>query len=233
MISSILSLSKLSILINRTPHGYFSCSRGVRQGDPLFPLLFCLAEEAFIRWIDHYIDMGYLTTHRKLSRHLLYADDILIFLEATRANRRCIKSLLDGYGSLSGQMFSPPNSSIFYSPTASHNLICDVTEITSISIGSLPFKYLGVLIFKGSPKVEHLLPIADSIIQIFSRWRGHILSLAGRHCLINSVIASSLVHTMMIYRWPKSLLYHLEVAIRSYLWTGDTNRKGFCNVDWK
>lgn len=55
---------------------------------------------------------------------------------------------------------------------------------------------------------------------------GHTLSLAGRCCLINNVISSSLVHTMMVYRWPKSLLHRIEVAIRSYLWMGDINKKG-------
>lgn len=63
--------------------------------------------------------------------------------------------------------------------------------------------------------------------------RSYSLSLAGRHCLINSVIASSMVHTMMIYRWLKTLLHRLEVAIHSYLWMGYTNKKGFSNVDWK
>lgn len=112
-------------------------------------------------------------------------------------------------------------------------LVHYINDITFISIGSLSIKDLGVPIFKGAPKVEHLSPITDSIIQIFSRWRGHSLSLAGRCCLINSVIASSLVHSMMIYRWSKTLLHRLEVETRSYLLMGDTNRKGFCNVDWK
>lgn len=104
---------------------------------------------------------------------------------------------------------------------------------TSISTGSLPFRYLRVPVFRGAPKVEHLSPIVDSIINIFSRWRGQTLSLAGHRCLINSVIASSLVHTMMVYRWPKTLLHHMETAIRSYLWTGDASKKGFSNVNWK
>lgn len=103
MISNILDSTKLSILINGTPYGYFGCSRGVRQGDPLSPLLFCLAEDALIRWIDYYIDIGRLSVHKKLPRHLIYADDVLIFLQATRANGRCIKSLLHDYGALSGQ----------------------------------------------------------------------------------------------------------------------------------
>lgn len=43
LIASILSSANLSILVNGSPHGYFTCSRGVRQGDALSPLLFYMA----------------------------------------------------------------------------------------------------------------------------------------------------------------------------------------------
>lgn len=42
-IKVILKSAKLSISINGHSVGYFSCKRGVRQEDPLSPLLFCLA----------------------------------------------------------------------------------------------------------------------------------------------------------------------------------------------
>jgi len=48
-INSILNSARLSVSINGKLHGFFSCSRGVRKGDPLSPLLFCLAEEVISR----------------------------------------------------------------------------------------------------------------------------------------------------------------------------------------
>lgn len=231
MVRNILHSARLSILINGTPHDFFSCSRGVRQGDPLSPLLFCLAEEALIRWLDYSTSASDITVHKKLPRHLFYVDDVMIFVEATRANGRNITRILGHYGNLSGQKFSAPKSSIFFGPSATPSFKRYITRCTSISAGSLSFTYLGVPIFRGAPKVEHLAPTVDLIINKFNKWHGHTLSLVGRRCLINSVIVSSLVHTMMAYRWPKTLLHRLKVAIRSYLWTGVINKKGFSNVD--
>lgn len=42
-----------------------------------------------------------------------------------------------------------------------------------------------------------------------------MLSLAGRVCLVNSVIVSSLTHSMMIYRWPRSHLKSMDNAMRN------------------
>ncbi|KAL8465119.1 hypothetical protein ACS0TY_034572 [Phlomoides rotata] len=96
---------------------------------------------------------------------------------------------------------------------------------TGVSISSLPFDYLGVPIFRGASKVHRLSRLADSVIYKFSRWKGSTLSLAGRKCLINSVIVASLVHSMMVYRWPRSLLKKVDTAMRNFLWKGNIATK--------
>lgn len=72
------------VLVNGTPHGYFAWKRGVRQGDPLSPILFCLAEEVLSRAISLAVANGKLNLMigskgvRMLS-HSLYADDVKLF----------------------------------------------------------------------------------------------------------------------------------------------------------
>jgi hypothetical protein len=48
----------MSISINGGQKGYFKCLRGVRQGDPLYPILFCLAEEVLSRGISNMVQEG-------------------------------------------------------------------------------------------------------------------------------------------------------------------------------
>lgn len=87
-IHTILLSAKLSISINGKSEGYFSCSRGVRQGDPLSPLLFCLAEEVLSRGISQLVSAGKIqlikgNISQAIPSHILYADDVMLFCKGT------------------------------------------------------------------------------------------------------------------------------------------------------
>ena len=83
-ILAILNSARLSILVNGKAVGFFACSREVRQGDPLSPLLFCLAEEVLSRALSSSVVRGRLTPMSycrgtTFPTQVLYADDIMIF----------------------------------------------------------------------------------------------------------------------------------------------------------
>ncbi|KAL8513125.1 hypothetical protein ACS0TY_019345 [Phlomoides rotata] len=237
MVKVILTSARLSILFNGSPHGYFGCTRGVRQGDPLSPLLFCIAEDVLARLIDRVVYHRYFHPAFALNRfccptYLLYAGDVLVFCKASRGNARCLKRILDIYVGLSGQVFNPDKSKAYFGKHVSSLNKADFRATLNICYAALPFTYLGVPLFRGDPKAAHLRSTTDRIISKFVGWKGSSLSLAGRACLINSVIVSSLVHSMMIYRWPRSLLNKVDKPMRNFLWTGSTEKIGFCTVNW-
>ena len=104
-ISQIFKSTQISILINGSSHGYFKCSRGVRKGNPLSPLLFVLAEDFLSRYLARLVNRGELismtSTHSCLApSHFLYTDDVFLFARASDSNMRAIMDAFNRYGVL-------------------------------------------------------------------------------------------------------------------------------------
>ncbi|KAK9930542.1 hypothetical protein M0R45_027578 [Rubus argutus] len=206
-IRTILASAKLSILFNGSPVGFFSCSRGVRQGDPLSPLLFCLAEEVLSRGIVKLVSSG---------------------------NKDGLKNLLDfidEYGFNSGQLVNKTKSQVFLGKFALTRRPL-IYKWLGIPIGALPFTYLGVPIFSGRPKRLHFQGLADKVKSRFPQWRGSSLSMAGRVTLVKSVINSMLSHSFFVYAWPQTVLVDLRRWVRNFIWSGNVLTGGFSTVAW-
>jgi hypothetical protein len=80
-----VSSVRFSILVNGSPNGFFGSSRGLRQGDPLSPLLFVFVVEALSQMISAAVQGGLLEGFKVGNTsisHCLFADDTLIFCNA-------------------------------------------------------------------------------------------------------------------------------------------------------
>jgi len=140
-ISTILCLAMFSIRINGNLVGFFPCSRGVRQGDSLSPLLFCLAEEVLSRGLSKLVSdkkilhmaspSGFLTPS-----HILYVDDIFIFRRVDNKSLRNLSIFLKTYGDFSGQYVNNSKSS-FFTMDNSARFVTKIQRILSCSHGCL------------------------------------------------------------------------------------------------
>ena len=84
MIWRLISNNWYSVLINGKCCGYFTSNRGVRQGDPLSPLLYIIATEILSRNLSFMHETCPLLRYSSISdgpiiSHLSYADVMIIF----------------------------------------------------------------------------------------------------------------------------------------------------------
>jgi len=125
-----------------------------------------------------------------------------------------------------------PHKSSFYAGSILNSRINQISNMTGFNIGSLPFTYLGVPIFKGKAKIAYFQPIVDNIKLKLSAWKASLLSIVGRVQLVKSVIHSMLLHCITIYSWPVNLIKDLEKWMRKFIWSGDVNKRKLVIVAW-
>ena len=85
-IKACVTSVRFSVLVNGSPKGFFGCSRGLRQEDPLSPLLFLLIMEVLSRLLKKTkkcnlirgFHVGDVNAVGVRISHLLFADDTLI-----------------------------------------------------------------------------------------------------------------------------------------------------------
>ena len=88
-------------------------------------------------------------------------------------------------GDLSGQKVNWNKSELFLGGNIPSIRASQLRASIGMCSGSLPFNYLGVPIFFGTPKSRWLKPVADRILSKFDAWKGSTLSMAGCLALIN------------------------------------------------
>lgn len=209
----------------------------MRQGDPLSPLLFCIAEEVLSRGISKLVEDGkvkQMSAARQVlvPSHCFYADDLMLYCKANTSSLEHLKDLFVKYAACSGQIINNRKSSI-HAGGISDMRLENMVQLLGFSVGSLPFTYLGAPIFKGRSKASYFQPIADRIKVKLSAWKASLLSIAGRVQLVKSVVQSMLIHTMTVYSWPISLLREIEKWIKNFIWSGDINKRKLVTVAWK
>ncbi|KAL6570158.1 hypothetical protein OROMI_014672 [Orobanche minor] len=234
-IKSCVSNCWFSILVNGQSAGFFKSDRGIRQGDPLSPLIFAIAADYFSRSIDKMFDrnptMFYKIKKKVKITHLAYADDILIFLNATKKNLHLLNNCLTHYENVSGQKVNNFKSNfIMYKPTP--QVANWVQRISGFKNATLPVMYLGVPLWKGFQSFEMCSPLISKIKIKLLNWNHHLLSTGGRLGLIKSVLNSIAFFSLQVLKPPENVIIALERIFNKFLWGTSDNRRRLHWAAW-
>ena len=221
--------------MNGSPSAEFLPQKGLRQGDPLSPLLYNIVAEALnglmSQALEKRIYKGFLVGINRVEVSI-HADDTIFFGEATMENVRAIKAILRAFELVSGLKINFATSSFgaFGVPdqwkiVAANYLNC--------SLMSFPFTYLGVPIGANPRRSQTWDPIISKCERKLAKWKQKHLSFGGRVTLIKSMLTSIPIYFLSFFRVPKKVVDKLVRLQRNFLWGGGHDQNKIAWIKWE
>ena len=225
--------------MNGSPVGFFGSSRGLRQGDPLSPLLFLLIMEVLSRMMKKTEDCGLLRGFRVgptnsigvCISHLLFADDTILFCDASRDQLLSIRLALTYFQAFSGLEVNVGKSKIV--PVGEVGNIDALAAILRCRVGSLPLTYLGMLLGTPYKTASMWNPILERMEKKLSGWKHLYLSKGGRLTLVKSTLSSLPTYYLSLFVIPVAVADRLEHIQRKFLWGSSEECFKYPLVAWE
>ena len=211
------------ILINGDPTSVIRPSRGIRQGDPLSPYMFLLCTEGLHSLLHQAEVAGHIcgvSICKKGPRltHLFFADDSLIFCQASMLECQKIQSLLSCYEKASGQLLNMHKTSLFFSKSTHPNTLNQIKVSLGVQEVKQCEKYLGLPTLIGKNKKASFRYIKQRVWAKLQGWKEQLLSQAGREVLLKAVIQAIPTYAMSCFKLPITLCNEIESLIKKFWW---------------
>jgi hypothetical protein len=236
MIKQVTQNGSVGVKVNEVEGDFFLTGKGLRQGDPLAPLLFNTVVDVFSRMLVKGANAGLI---RGLCPSLIpggvislqYADDTLLFLENNREVAINFKWILTCFEQLSGMRINYHKSELIGINIDSVDM-SPFLEIFQCVEGHFPIKYLGLPLHFEKLKREELQPLVDSLLKRLSGWRGKLLSIEARRLLIQTVLASIPIYMLSFFKFPKWALKLINTQLSHCLWSDEEGNRKIHLANW-
>jgi hypothetical protein len=147
LISLIWSSTTSRILLNGRLGKPIKHARGLRQGDPLSPMLFILAMDPLQKLLDKATEASLLSpigASPVKMRTSLYADDAVMFLRSIASDVSNLQHLLCEFGKATGLCTNFMKSKVFLIRCEASNIPEVLGDFQAKRGGEFPCKYLGL-----------------------------------------------------------------------------------------
>ena len=225
-ITSIFNSSTISVLVNGATTDEFTPSRGLRQGDPLSPLIFNLVGEVLSKLLDRALEHKIIegvslpNVHRPIS-HLQFADDVILFLSQDVNSIMGVKRVLQCFQIISGLKINFSKSSL-YCFDKSAKEVEEWASFLGCEVGKGPLKYLGAVLGASPSSLAYWDPLLRKVQMKAKSIDPSTLSIAGRTVVLKSMIDSIPSYWFSLFKIPAAIVNKLERIRRHFLWGGKT-----------
>jgi mannosylglycoprotein endo-beta-mannosidase len=211
-VSILLASCSSSVFVNGARSRWFKHYTGLRQGDPLSPMLFILAMEPLQRLLDLATRDGLMSPINNRIARLrasLYADDAAIFVNPIKQDIQVLADILELFGKASGLITNRSKCAVY--PIRCDDIdLQEIIEGFNCPVQSFPCTYLGLPLHLRHLRRVDVQPLVDKLANRLSTWRGKFLNRAGRLQLLNSSLSSVPTYHMTMFAPQKWLLKRLN-----------------------
>jgi len=233
-LAGILSTASTKILLNGVTGQRICHARGLRQGDPLSPLLFVLVMEVLNRCFGWAHLNGLLSPILALEGHRvsLYADDLVVFISPTVGDLSVVKTILHVFGLASG-LFTNLDKSRASPLNCEQEDLERVQQVLACGVADFPVRYLGIPLSVFRLKWADEQPLIDKVAARIPAWKGGLLNVAGRTALAKATLSAIPVHTAIAIVLSPWAVKSIDRLRRAFIWAGSSSVSGGkCKVAW-
>ncbi|XBH85970.1 hypothetical protein VPH35_073750 [Triticum aestivum] len=232
-----VSSAKYSVKFNGKLLDSFTPSRGLRQGDPLSPFLFLFVADAFSRLISKSMEedglKGVNICRGALEiSHLLFADDSLLFFQASEQQANLVKGLLNTYAVATGQLINPSKCFILFSDHCSPTVATNIKGVLEITQEVFEPKYLGLPVPEGRMHKGNFETIQERLRKRLIDWSEQYMSSGNKEILIKSVAQAIPAYVMSVFKLLASICDELTRMMRQYWWGVDKGKRKMAWLSW-
>ena len=229
---------RFSVLINGSPTGFFVSLRGLRQGDPLSPLLFLLVMEVLSRLFRRTEEGDFLKGFQASPSargglhisHLLFTDDTIRFCDASREQLLFIRMVLIFLEAITSLRVNVGKSEIVLVGEVGN--LGALARILCCKVRCLPMSYLGMPLGAHFKDASIWNPILKRVEKKLAGWKRLYLSKGSRLTLLKSTLSSLLTYYLSLFTIPQYIPDRLERIQRTFLWGSSNDVFKYLLVAW-